>query len=226
MDYSIEFRRELKKLNVEASMLAFADLMALKYKDVDAFKLCYPEYMQYPEKSQQAYMKKIIESAKFRKLLEDRKSRIKESALPVELEEIELIDGDEVAKEILRSAKAAPKGSKERADLFLRYDEIRQRNTVEPKQEETEEPHFFFPIKCSQCPLFAKFSEVMKEDVGAKVRPEEMTSIISQTVKLAYPDAKKAYEILHGRNYDNDIRIGNGEFEKELQRLKKRFGIE
>ena len=101
MEHSTEFKRELKLLNVEASMLAFADLVALKYKDVDAFKLCYPEYMQYPEKNQQAYMKKILESAKFKKLLDSRKNRIKEGAIPVELEDIELIDGDEVAKEIL-----------------------------------------------------------------------------------------------------------------------------
>lgn len=228
MEHSIEFRRELKKLNVDAALLACADLIALGYKDVDAYMLLFQDELKLnlPEKQRRVIIDKKFASAKFKKLLADRINRVKESAIPVELDEVELIDGDEVAKEILRSAKAAPKGSKERADLFLRYDEIRQRNTVEPKQEETEEPHFFFPIKCSQCPLFAKFSEVMKEDVGAKVRPEEMTSIISQTVKLAYPDAKKAYEILHGRNYDNDIRIGNGEFEKELQRLKKRFGIE
>lgn len=227
MEHSIEFRRELKKLNVDAALLACADLIALGYKDVDAYMLLFPDELKLnlPEKQRRVIIDKKFGSAKFKKLLADRISRVKESAIPVELDEVELIDGDEVAKEILRSAKAAPKGSKERADLFLRYDEIRQRNTVEPKQEETEEPHFFFPIKCSQCPLFAKFSEVMKEDVGAKVRPEEMTSIISHAVKLAYPDALEAYKILHGRSYEHDMNLNNEDFERELRQLKEKYGL-
>lgn len=225
MEHSTEFKRELKLLNVEASMLAFADLVALKYKDVDAFKLCYPEYMQYPEKNQQAYMKKILESAKFKKLLDSRKNRIKEGAIPVELEDIELIDGDEVAKEILRSAKAAPKGSKERADLFLRYDEIRQRNPVEPEQEETDAINFYFPIKCNQCPLFAKFEEVLHEDVGERVRPYEMAALISKAVEKAYPDALEAYKILHGRSYEHDMKLNNEDFERELRQLKEKYGL-
>ena len=227
MEHSLEFKRELRKLNVEASMLAFADLMALKYKDVDAFKLCYPEYMQYPDKNQQAYMKKILESAKFRKLLEDRKSRIKESAIPVELEEIELIEGEEIAKEILRSAKAAPVGSKERADLFLRYEEIMQRNKVEPESEEIEENiKHYLPLKCNQCPLYAKFNEIMFERNGEHVRPEEMTFIISHAVKIAYPDTLEAYQLLHGRKYEKDMRIDNVAFERELHQLKEKYGIE
>lgn len=225
MEHSTEFKRELRLLNVEASMLAFADLVALKYKDVDAFKLCYPEYSQYPEKNQQAYMKKILESAKFKKLLDSRKNRIKEGAIPVELEDIELIDGDEVAKEILRSAKAAPKGSKERADLFLRYDEIRQRNTVEPEREETDAINFYFPIKCNQCPLFAKFDEVLHEDVGERVRPDEMVSLIIKAVEKAYPDAKEAYEALHGSSYEKNMKINNEAFEKELRQLKEKYGL-
>lgn len=227
MEHSIEFRRELKKLNVDAALLACADLIALGYKDVDAYMLLFPDELKLnlPEKQRRVIIDKKFGSAKFKKLLADRISRVKESAIPVELDEVELIDGDEVAKEILRSAKAAPKGSKERADLFLRYDEIRQRNTVEPEQEDTEAINFFFPIKCSQCPLFAKFSEVMQKDIGAKVRPEEMTSIISQAVKLAYPDALEAYKILHGRNYEHDMKLNNEDFERELRQLKEKYGL-
>lgn len=226
MEHSTEFKRELRLLNVEASMLAFADLVALKYKDVDAFKLCYPEYSQYPEKNQQAYMRKILESAKFKKLLDSRKNRIKEGAIPVELEEIELIEGEEIAKEILRSAKAAPVGSKERADLFLRYEEIMQRNKVEPESEETEEsPIHYLPLKCNQCPLYAKFNEIMFEKNGEHVRPDEMTSIISKAVELAYPDALEAYKILHGRSYEHDMKLNNEDFERELRQLKEKYGL-
>ena len=209
MEHSIEFRRELKKLNVEASMLAFADLMAVGYKDVDAFKLCYPEYMQYPEKQQTTIKEKIINSAKFRKLLDARKSRVKENAIPVDLEDVELIEGDEVAREILRSAKSAPIGSKERADLFMRYDEIRQRNIVEPEQDETDSINFYLPLKCSMCPFYARFNEMLYDDVGKEIRPLEMDSIIRKAVKKAYPDAVEAYNALHCNSYKSDMKNVN-----------------
>ena len=198
MDNSIEFRREIKKLNVEESMMAFADLMAVGYKDVDAFKLCYPEYMKYPEKQQKTIKDKMLESAKFRKLLAARKSRIEEKAIPVELEEVKLIEGDEVAKEILRSAKLCRFGSMERAVLFFSYDEIRQRNNVKPESDDTDNINFFFPLKCNQCPFYSIFEKMMNDD-GESIRPVEMEAIIRKTVEKAYPDAKEAHKFLHGR---------------------------
>ena len=229
MEHSIEFRRELKKLNVDAALLACADLIALGYKDIDAYMLLFPEELKLnlPEKQQRVIIDKKFGSAKFKKLLADRISRVKESAIPVELEEIELIEGEEIAKEILRSAKAAPVGSKERADLFLRYEEIMQRNKVEPESEETEEsPIHYLPLKCNQCPLYAKFKEIMFEKNGEHVRPEEMTSIISKAVELAYPDALEAYKILHGRSYEHDMKMNNEDFERELRQLRAKYGID
>lgn len=228
MEHSIEFRRELKKLNVDAALLACADLIALGYKDIDAYMLLFPEELKLnlPEKQQRVIIDKKFGSAKFKKLLADRISRVKESAIPVELDEVELIDGDEVAKEILRSAKAAPVGSRERADLFVKYSELQQRNTVEPEQEDTDAINFYFPIKCSQCPLFAKFNDVLHEDVGERVRPDEMVSLISKAVEKAYPDAKEAYEALHGSNYDKDMKLSNEAFEREMRQLRAKYGIE
>lgn len=228
MEHSTEFKRELKKLDVDAALLACADLIALGYNDIDAYILLFPDELKLnlPEKQQRVIIDKKFSSSKFKKILEARITRVKENAIPVKLEEIELIDGDEVAKEILRSAKAAPKGSKERADLFLRYDEIRQRNTVEPEQEETDAINFYFPIKCSQCPLFAKFNEVLHKDVGEKVRPDEMAALIGKVVEKAYPDAKEAYEALHGRNYDKDMKLNNEAFEREMRQLRAKYGID
>lgn len=228
MEHSTEFKRELKKLDVDAALLACADLIALGYNDIDAYILLFPDELKLnlPEKQQRVIIDKKFSSSKFKKILEARITRVKENAIPVKLEEIELIDGDEVAKEILRSAKAAPKGSKERADLFLRYDEIRQRNTVEPEQEETDAINFYFPIKCSQCPLFAKFNEVLHKDVGEKVRPDEMAALIVKVVEKAYPDAKEAYESLHGRNYDKDMKLNNEAFEREMRQLRAKYGID
>ena len=51
----------------------------------------------------------IVESVKFKKLFENRRSRVKDGvATPVQLEEVELVSTEEVMKEILRSAKQQP----------------------------------------------------------------------------------------------------------------------
>ena len=108
VEHTIAFNRELKKYNTVEQMLVMADLMSVGHEAVDAYIIAYPENRQYPEKQDRAIMEQILASAKFKKLLDVRKSRIKDgAAVPVSLEETELIDSDEVAREILRSAKSA-----------------------------------------------------------------------------------------------------------------------
>lgn len=208
MEHTLAFRKEAKKLNVAESMLAMADLMAVGYKDIDAYKICYAENMQYPERQQKSIMESIIASAKFRKLLDARKTRVKESAIPVELDEVSLIDDDDVAKEILRSAMSAPVGSKERAELLIRYSDLRQRNAVDDSEKDgSDTVSFALPLKCNMCPLYVQFNKMAQEDNLGTIQPVEMQKIIDTAVKIAYPDAKKAYEILHGTPYDEAVKI-------------------
>lgn len=183
VEHSIAFNREVKKYNTIGQMLVMADLMSVGHEAVDAYIIAYPENRQYPEKQDRAIMEQILASAKFKKLLEARKERIKNgAAVPVSLEETDLIDSDEVAKEILRSAKSAPIGSKERADLFLRYDEIMQRNKVDVDEDSTNSINFFFPIKCDQCPLFKVWNEKRVEHGEQKINAEEIGTILRNEV--------------------------------------------
>lgn len=201
MEFSLSFRKELKKLDVTESMLAMADLMAVGYKAIDAYKICFPENSKLPDTQNKAILDNMLERAKFKKLLDVRTNRVKECAIPVDIEDVNLIDSDEVAKEILRSAKTAPFGSKERAELFMKYDEIRQRKNAAQEYDGTEAINFVFPLKCNQCPMFKAFSEMLHEDKGEIIRPDEMNSIIPVVVAKAYPEALEAYKVLHGKDY-------------------------
>ncbi len=201
VEHSIAFRRELKKYNVVEQMLVMADLMSVGYEAVDAYIIAYPENRQYPEKQERAIMEQILASAKFQKLLEVRKNRIKDgAAVPVSLEEMQLIDSDEVAKEILRSAKSAPIGSKERADLFLRYDDIMQRNKVEVEDEEIKEIQFVFPLKCYHCPLFTEMNRMREECEQPQVPPVEMDAIIIKSLEKSGKTVAEIYNAIHGRD--------------------------
>ena len=199
MEHTISFNRELKKLGVTGSMLVMADLMSVGRDAVDAYLIAYPENKGLPEKQTKGILDNILASAKFKKLLEDRKSRVKDgSAVPVGLEDIELIEGDEVAREILRSAKSAPIGSKERAELFLRYDEIRNRNNIDQTEDETDAVNFFFPMKCSSCPLLTELNKVLAEKGNTKIPPVEMDSIITESLKRSGKTVAEIYKVLHG----------------------------
>ena len=208
VEHSIAFNRELKKYNTIGQMLVMADLMSVGHEAVDAYIIAYPENRQYPENQDRAIMEHILASAKFQKLLEVRKSRIKDgAAVPVSLEETELIDTDEVAKEILRSAKSAPIGSKERADLFLRYDDIMQRNKVDVEDTELmKDIQFALPLKCYQCPLFIELNKVREECEQSQVPPIEMDAIIRKSLEKSGKTVAEIYRAIHGVSIDEKNR--------------------
>ena len=162
-----------------------ADLMAIGYSEEDAYTIAYPENEAMSVQQNTGIRTNIIESSKFKKLLEARRTRVKEGiATPIQLEEVELVGTEEVLKEILRSAKQQPVGSKERADLYAKYNDIRKENE-QGTEDETDTINFMFPLKCNQCPLLFAYNEEMKKCTNEKgdiIRPVEMNRVI----KLAH----------------------------------------
>jgi hypothetical protein len=161
--------------------MVMADLMAIGYSEEDAYTIAYPENEALSVQQNTGVRTNIIESAKFKKLLEARRTRVKDGiATPIQLEEVELVGTEEVLKEILRSAKQQPVGSKERADLYAKYNDIRRENE-QGTEDETDTINFMFPLKCNQCPLLFAYNEEMKKNVNDKgdiIRPVEMTRVI------------------------------------------------
>lgn len=86
-------------------------------------------------------------------------------------------------KEILRSAKQQPVGSKERADLFAKYNEIKTKNE-QGVEDDTDNINFVFPLKCNQCPLLYSYNEYLKEHGEVEIRAVEMNRIMSLSHKI------------------------------------------
>lgn len=178
MELSKQKQNEAKKLNVTTQYMLMADLMSIGYSEDDAYTVAFPENTALSAQQNNGIRKNIVESAKFRKLFENRRSRVKDGiATPVSIEEVELVGTDEVLKEILRSAKQQPLGSKERADLFARYNDIKKENEV-GTEKETDSINFYFPLKCSQCPLLTAYNDEMRKQKGNEIKPVEMTRVI------------------------------------------------
>ena len=177
MDLSKQKQTEAKKLNVTVQYLVMADLMAVGYSENDAYIIAYSENEGLSVQQNNSIRTNIIESVKFKKLLENRRTRVKDGvAAPVMLDEVELVGTEEVMKEILRSAKQQPVGSKERADLFAKYNEIKTKNE-QGVEDDTDNINFVFPLKCNQCPLLHSYNQYLKENNIKEIRPVEMGKI-------------------------------------------------
>ena len=187
MELSKQKQTEAKKLNVTIQYLAMADLMSIGYSEQDAYTIAFPENEALASQQNDSIRKSIVESAKFKKLLDNRKQRVKDGvAAPVELEDVELVGTEEVLKEILRSAKQQPVGSKERADLYAKYNDIKKENE-QGTEDETDAINFYFPAKCSQCPLLYAYNEEAKkckDEKGNIIRPVEMGRVIKLSHKI------------------------------------------
>ena len=184
MELSKQKLTEAKKLNVTVQYLVMADLMAVGYSENDAYTIAFPENAALSVQQNNSIRSNILDSAKFKKLFESRRSRVKDGvAAPVQLEEVELVSTEEVMKEILRSAKQQPVGSKERADLFAKYNEIKAKNE-QGAEDETDTINFVFPLKCNQCPLLYAYNEYLKENKLKEVRPVEMGRIMNISHKI------------------------------------------
>ena len=192
MELSKQKENEAKKLGVTLGYLVFADLCAIGYSENDAYTVAFPENAALSVQHNNSIRQNIVESAKFRKLLDNRRSRVKDGvATPVLLDEVELVGTEEVMKEILRSAKQQQVGSKERAELFAKYNDIKTKSE-QGIDDETDAINFFFPMKCSQCPLLFAYNDYLKEHGLVKVRPVEMGRIMSlaHTIIQAAQDAE------------------------------------
>lgn len=184
MELSKQKQTEAKKLNVTTSYLVMADLMAIGYTEEDAYTIAFPDNLSLSVQQNTGIRKSVVESAKFKKLLETRRSRVKDGiATPIDLDEVELVSTEEVLKEILRSAKQQPIGSKERADLYAKYNDIKKENE-QGAEDETDTINFMFPLKCNQCPLLHAYNEEMKKLHEPEIKPVEMTRVIQLAKKI------------------------------------------
>lgn len=155
--------KEAKKYGVTTQFLVMADLMAIGYSENDAYSVAYPENESLSVQRNNNVRTSIVDSLKFKKLLGSRMAYIKNNAGAVAtLEDVELVGTESVLKEILRSARHQPMGSKERADLFAKYNDIR-RETEQGVDEDFDAINFYFPLKCNICPLKAEADKKNKK---------------------------------------------------------------
>lgn len=178
MELSQSFQKQAKKLGASPEYLIMADLMSVGYSEQDAYAIAYHENAALSAQQNKAILDNIISSSKFKKVFDERRSHIKSGvSIPIPVDEVQLVGTEEVMKEILRSAKQQPVGSKDRADLFAKYNEIKTKNE-QGTESKTDSINFYLPQKCSQCPLLYSYNDYLKKNGKKVLRPEEMGRVI------------------------------------------------
>lgn len=192
MELSSAKRAEAKKLGVSVQELIYADLLSIGYGEADAYVIAYPEDAILSLQNQQANRKKITSRISFVELCEQRKlSNANILAFSGDTSDIELIDNEMTAKEILKIAKKMPEGSKERGEMFMKYADLTRKNDA-VTEEAMDAMQFYFPVKCNQCPLFDSYNAFMRENKRKEIRPVEMDEIIRKAAPIIEKARKKA----------------------------------
>lgn len=192
LDLSQSFKKQAKKLGVPESQVLLADLLSIGYSEADAFAIAFPENAAMSIQQRKAVQDNILNSSKFRSAYEERRTNILSGVtVPIPVDEVELVGTETVLKEILRSAQQQPVGSKERADLYAKYNEIKkeEEQTVKSVQDPIT---FAFPLKCYQCPLLHTYNEYRKENGEKELRPVEMERVVRLADEIIKKTKKKS----------------------------------
>lgn len=184
MELSSQKKQEAKKHGCTPSELVMADLISIGYSDVDAYAVAYTEDSSLSINMQMANRSKLTSKTAFIELIEKRKL-INANILSFsgDTSDIQLIDNEMTAKEILKIAKKMPEGSKERGEMFMKYADLTRKNDA-ATDEAMDAMQFYFPVKCNQCPLFAEYNAYVRKKKKREIRPVEMEGIIRRAAPL------------------------------------------
>lgn len=169
MDFSARIKKEAKHYGVRPDWLVMADLKTVGYSDVEAYEIVHQESYAMSAGNVVTLRDKIVKSTEFKNLVEDRAKLLRESKTKVagSTSEIELISPEQVAKELLKAAFMQPAGSKERADILMKYDDITRKNQeIDTAGEDDGGVGIYLPEKCYQCVLLEAYIEKQKKLEG------------------------------------------------------------
>lgn len=190
MELSIGLRRSINLLKLDnVKDKIFADLMAIGYKDVDAFNIAHPEYMALSEAAILKMCKEKQVEKKFSAYFEKQKARYKRAVKTEqkEREDFEALSDGALSqvekykdKDFLIKALAVQaelcRDPKKKAEILMKIADLQNM-----KKEEVKEDHkyltFYMPLTCNNCEIKAlveqrkaKIRELTKENDGLRSR--------------------------------------------------------
>lgn len=174
IEYSRKLNSETKRIKISIIEKAMADLMALGWKETDAYIATGQlKPVLSDEYNKEQIMKTVAEPA-FAKYLKLKMNAIKRGKTDPEdesqEEEVILLSKEDVLQEMLKTARALPKADPKRVEILSKYADLQQMKKEEV-QEEDRTVHIYLPLSCHQCELYAKAKKQRRKEQN----PEENT---------------------------------------------------
>lgn len=163
MEFSARIKKEAKHYGVDPSWLVMADLRSIGYTDAEAYDLTHQSRGLLSASSLAKSRSDIVNSLDFKNLLSDRR-RLLSQGKALAVEDIDLINNEQVAKEVLKAALSQPENSKERADLLIKYTDLINKNSeIGTGSIDDNGVCIYMPLKCYQCVLLEEYLDKQKK---------------------------------------------------------------
>lgn len=161
---SDKLQKLAKKNGVEWDVYVMATLVAVGMSERDAYYSVINKNSQSTEDYDMGQLRRILSDNAYCYLVNELEKQYKKIAKrnkqeQEEQDDMQTTDGlltkDDVARELLKTAKSMKPGSKERAEVMMKYADLLQMKKDEVKDEE-HLVHFYLPLTCRDCSLYIK----------------------------------------------------------------------
>lgn len=155
MELSARLKKEAEKRGMPAETLLMADLMAIGYTENEAYNIAYTSNAILSKKQNVSIRENITSTPDYEALVRERQAIIGERlGVPSATTSgsTEQLSKDEVASQLRRQIELLPDGSKEKADVLMKYADLFSYKKEEPKNEEEDVIRVWVPLTCDICP--------------------------------------------------------------------------
>lgn len=155
MELSARIKKEAERIGVPAETLLMADLMAIGYTDNEAYNIAYAANEHFSKKQNISIRENIISAPGYEDLVKERVTEIAEKIgrpMGAISGSTDQLSKDEVAAQLRRQIELLPDGSKEKADVLMKYADLFAYKKEEPKNEEEDIIRVWMPLTCDICP--------------------------------------------------------------------------
>lgn len=155
MELSARLKKEAEKRGMPAETLLMADLMAIGYTENEAYNIAYTSNAILSKKQNVSIRENITSTPDYEALVRERQTIIGERlGVPSATTSgsTEQLSKDEVASQLRRQIELLPDGSKEKADVLMKYADLFSYKKEEPKNEEEDVIRVWIPLTCDICP--------------------------------------------------------------------------
>lgn len=163
MELSARIKKEAEQYGVPPQTLVLADLMSIGYTENEAYNIAYPENRSFSKAQNVSIRDNITGTLRFKDMLAERKSRLTPNITTTGTGETKpQLSKEEIASKLRDQLDLLPDGSKEKADVLMKYADLFSYKKEEKKADEEDIIRVWVPLTCDICPYKKMFEDNKK----------------------------------------------------------------